>query len=103
MKPVDLDYGTTRLSVELPDSAVVVRYGDTYVDPPGVDPVETTRAALDAPLDSPPLKELAGPDKTAVIVFPDRVKGGVHPLAHRRGLGKFTRTARPESSGEKRD
>ena len=84
MKPVDLDYGTTRMSIELPDSAVVVRYGDTYLDPPGVDPVETTRSALDAPLDSRPLKELAGPDKTAVIVFPDRVKGGVHPLAHRR-------------------
>ncbi len=84
MKPVDLDYGTRKMSVELPDSAVVVRYGETYEDPPPVDPVAATRAALDAPLEMPPLKELAGPGKKAVIVFPDRVKGGAHPLAHRR-------------------
>lgn len=84
MKSVDLDYGTKKMSIELPDSAVVVRYGDTYVDPSPVDPVEATRRALDTPLDSAPLTELAGPDKTAVIVFPDRVKGGAHPLAHRR-------------------
>lgn len=84
MKPVDLDYGTTKMSVDLPDSAVVVRYGETYVDPPAVDPVVATREALDAPLGSPPLRDLAGPEKTAVIVFPDRVKGGAHPQAHRR-------------------
>lgn len=84
MKIVRLDYGTNAMAVELPDSAVVVRYGDTYIDPPNVDPVEATRSALDSPLESPTLTELAGPDKTAVIVFPDRVKGGTHPLAHRR-------------------
>jgi nickel-dependent lactate racemase len=84
MKPVDLDYGTRKMAVELPDSAVVVRYGETYQDPPKVDPVAATRTALDAPLEMPPLTELAGPGKTAVIVFPDRVKGGAHPLAHRR-------------------
>ncbi len=84
MKSIDLDYGTRKMSVELPDSSVVVRYGEAYVDPPTVDPVAATRAALDAPLGMPPLTELAGPGKTAVIVFPDRVKGGAHPLAHRR-------------------
>lgn len=84
MKSVDLDYGTGKMSVELPDSSVVVRYGHTYADPPSVDPVAATRAALDAPLGMPPLTELAGPGKTAAIVFPDRVKGGTHPLAHRR-------------------
>lgn len=84
MKHVDLDYGTTKMSVELPDSAKVVRYGETYTDPLGVDPIAATRAALDAPLEMSPLKELAGPGKTAVIVFPDRVKGGAHKLAHRR-------------------
>lgn len=84
MKSVDLDYGMTKLSIDLPDSAVVVRYGESYVDPLPVDPVDVTRLALDAPLDSPPLTELAGPGKTAVIVFPDRVKGGAHPAAHRR-------------------
>ena len=84
MKMIELDYGTDRLPVEVPDSTVVVRYGETYSDPTAVDPVVATRAALDAPLGMPPLTELAGPGRTAVIVFPDRVKGGAHPLAHRR-------------------
>ena len=84
MKSIDLDYGTRKMTVDLPDSSVVVRYGETYADPPGVDPVPATRAALDRPLGLPPLTELAGPGKTAAIVFPDRVKGGAHRLAHRR-------------------
>jgi hypothetical protein len=84
MKAIELDYGEDRMPVELPDSAVVVRYGETYTDPPVVNPLTTTRAALDAPLGMPPLRELAGPGKTAAIVFPDRVKGGAHPEAHRR-------------------
>lgn len=84
MQTVELDYGLGKMSLELPDSAVVVRYGKTYQDPPSVDSVARTRAALDTPLGMPPLKELAGPGKTAAIVFPDRVKGGAHQLAHRR-------------------
>ena len=36
------------------------------------------------PLNFSPLKDLAGPNKTAVIVFPDRVKGGAHEFAHRK-------------------
>ncbi len=50
MKSVDLDYGTRKMSVELPDSSVIVRYGETYEDPSKVDPVVATRAALGAPL-----------------------------------------------------
>jgi nickel-dependent lactate racemase len=84
MKQVELDYGTSKMPVDLPDTSVVVRYGETYVDPDKVDPVSVTRAALDAPLEMPPLKDLAGPGKTVAIVFPDRVKGGAHRLAHRR-------------------
>lgn len=84
MKTIELDYGMDRLPVELPDTAVVVRYGETHTDPPAVDPALVTRAALDAPLGVPPLTEQAGPGRTAVIVFPDRVKGGAHPLSHRR-------------------
>ncbi len=84
MQEVLLDYGDGRMRVELPDTAVVVRYGETYSDPPGVDPVEATRAALAAPLGTAPLRELAGPGRKAVIGFPDRVKGGAHPKSHRR-------------------
>ncbi len=84
MKEVLLDYGDSRMHVDLPDSAMVVRYGETYTDPPEVDPVETTRKALDKPLGFPPLRDLGGPKKKVVIGFPDRVKGGAHKNCHRR-------------------
>jgi lactate racemase len=84
MKEVLLDYGDTRMRVELPDSAMVVRYGETYTDPPEVDPVEATRKALEKPLEFPSLRDLGGPGKKVVIGFPDRVKGGVHKNCHRR-------------------
>ncbi|MBS1303382.1 lactate racemase domain-containing protein [Loktanella sp. SALINAS62] len=84
MQDVELDYSDTKMRVELPDSATIVRFGQTYQDPPGVDPVAATRAALAAPGGLPPLSDLAGPDKTAAIAFPDRVKGGTHALAHRK-------------------
>ena len=84
MKRILLDYGDTQMPVELPDTATVVRYGETYTDPPKAEPYEVTRRALENPLGFPPLKELGGPDKKVVIGFPDRVKGGAHPTAHRR-------------------
>ncbi len=84
MQEIKLDYGDTHMGIELPDSATVVRYGQTYTDPPAVDPIAATREALDHPLGFPPLSELSGPGKKIVIAFPDRVKGGVHPTCHRR-------------------
>ena len=39
MQEIDLDYGLSKLSIELPDSAIIVRYGQTYQDPPTIDPV----------------------------------------------------------------
>jgi len=84
MQRVLLDYGDGTMEVELPSSTVVVRYGETYQDPPEVDPREAVRKALENPLGMPPLRDLAMPGKKAVIAFPDRVKGGAHPRAHRR-------------------
>ena len=84
MKEVMLDYGDTHMRVELPETAVIVRYGETYMDPPEVDPREATRRALESPSGIPPLRELGGPDKKVVIGFPDRVKGGFHAKCHRR-------------------
>jgi len=81
---LDLNYGLSKLSIELPNSAIIVRYGKTYQDPPQIDPVKATQLALKKPIGIPPLKELAGHGKTAAIVFPDRVKGGAHALAHRK-------------------
>jgi nickel-dependent lactate racemase len=84
MKKILLDYGDTQMPVELPDTATVIRYGETYTDPPKADAYEVTRRALEKPIGFPPLKELGGPGKKVVIGFPDRVKGGAHPTAHRR-------------------
>jgi nickel-dependent lactate racemase len=84
MQDIKLDYGDSYNQIELPDTATVVRYGITYNDPPTVDPVATTRTALDNPLGFPPLWELSGPNKKIVIAFPDRVKGGNNENSHRR-------------------
>ena len=84
MKGVKLDYGDGYLPVDLPDSAEVVRYGETYTDPPAVNPYDTTRAALEKPLGLPPLPELGGAGRRVVIGFPDRVKGGSQRDSHRR-------------------
>jgi len=84
MQEIALDYGDGLMSAQVPDSATVVRYGETYVDPLEVDPWEATRQALDNPMGMPPLRGLAKPGDQVVIAFPDRVKGGAHPRAHRR-------------------
>lgn len=84
MQEVSLDYGSGRMNVDLPDSATIVRFGQTYDDPPKIDPVEATRAALADPGGMEPLAQMAGPDKKIAIAFPDRVKGGNHALAHRK-------------------
>ncbi len=84
MHEVRLDYGDDFLTIELPDSAVIVRYGETYMDPPAVDPYTAARRALEKPLGFPPLSELGGPGKKVVIGFPDRVKGGAQKDSHRK-------------------
>ena len=40
--------------------------------------------ALCASMGMPPLRDLAKPGMQVRIAFPDRVKGGAHPLSHRR-------------------
>jgi nickel-dependent lactate racemase len=84
MRELLLDYGDSHMRVELPHTAVVVRYGETYEDPPKVDPAEATLRALENPLGFPPLRELGGAGKKVVIGFPDRVKGGFQAHSHRR-------------------
>lgn len=85
MKQVRIEYGDSNMDVEVPYSAVVVRSGDTFIEPePLENPVEATRRALAEPVGSPPVRELVGPGSRIVIAFPDRVKGGTHPTAHRR-------------------
>lgn len=84
MQRVQLDYGGTAMEVSLPDSATVFRYGKEHNKIPSINSREATKKALENPLGSPPLSKLGGKGKKAVIGFPDRVKGGNHPTAHRR-------------------
>jgi hypothetical protein len=84
LNEVMLDYGDGLMAVQVPDNATIVRHGETYTDPPEIDPWEATRLALENPLGAKPLRELARPGDKVVISFPDRVKGGAHPKAHRR-------------------
>lgn len=84
-KQVRLEYGDGSMDIEVPESAIVVRPGETFTDPEALDdPVAATRRALEQPLGSPPIRELVGPGDKVVIAFPDRVKGGTHATAHRR-------------------
>lgn len=84
MKSVFIEYGDTKMPVEVPDNATILTPEDLRQDPPKVDPYEATRRALENPLGMPPLRELAAPGKKAIILCPDRVKGGAHKEAHRK-------------------
>lgn len=85
MKQIRIEYGDSRMDVEVPDNAVILRLGETFDEPePLENPVEATRQVLAEPLGSPPIGELVGSGSKVVIAFPDRVKGGFHSTSHRR-------------------
>jgi nickel-dependent lactate racemase len=82
---VPFEYGDGHVEVELPDDATVVSAATTTHEPePLAEPVAATGAALEQPLGSEPIKNLVTSGSTVTIAFPDRVKGGTHPTAHRK-------------------
>ncbi len=83
---IDFEYGPGTLTADLPDDRTEVFVpGETVPDPPLLpDPVAATREAILNPIDAQPISKQVKPDSKVVIVFPDRVKGGSHPTAHRR-------------------
>lgn len=82
---VELEYGDGAVTASLPDDAVVVRpEAATHEPAPLEDPVAATRAALDSPLGSDPVRGLVSRGSTVTIAFPDRVKGGTQATAHRK-------------------
>ena len=82
---VALEYGDEHVTVELPDSATVIRAGQAHPEPPPLaDPLAATREAIRNPLGCAPLGDLVGPGSTVTIAFPDRVKGGAQPTSHRK-------------------
>jgi lactate racemase len=84
---IDFEYGQGTLSAELPDTTDVFVPGETVADPPAIpedEVVAETRRAILNPIGMDPISKLVGTDSKVVIIFPDRVKGGSHPTAHRR-------------------
>jgi len=84
MKSTAIEYGDGLMNIDVPDGAMIKTPAELAHDPPAPDPYESTRRALEAPLGMPPLRDLGGPGKKVVILFPDRVKGGAQETSHRR-------------------
>lgn len=82
---LSFEYGHGLMDANLPDNTDVFIPGETVADPPYLeDVVAATRQSILNPIGIAPLSELAKGKKTAAIVFPDRVKGGEQPTAHRK-------------------
>jgi Uncharacterized conserved protein len=67
---ITLDYGKSGLAVEVPDANVAHVLGLTPA-PPLLDPAAAVRAALEAPIGTPPLAELARGRRNACVVVCD--------------------------------
>ena len=84
---LQFEYGHGYVSANLPDSTDVFIPGETVPDPPCIPEeklLEATRESVRNPIGMEPLSKLARKGAKCVIVFPDRVKGGEQPTAHRK-------------------
>ncbi len=85
MKKVKLEYGDGQVDVNVPDDADVFEIGVTVKDPEGIKDVKTaTLDALNHPLNMKPISEQVHEGSKIVIVFPDKVKGGMQDDSHRK-------------------
>lgn len=84
---LQFEYGHGFMKANLPDNTDVFIPGETVADPPHIPTeqlVEATRESLRNPVGMEPLSKLAFKGAKCVIIFPDRVKGGEQPTAHRK-------------------
>jgi lactate racemase len=82
---VDFEYGHGVMSAELPDNSDVFVPGQTVSDPPFLlDVFTATKESILNPIGMEPLSKLAKKGSKVTIIFPDRVKGGEQPTAHRK-------------------
>ncbi len=84
---LDFEYGQGTISAQLPDDTEVFIPGITVKDPPCIAEdqiVAETLKSIRNPIGMKPLSKLAHKGSKCVIVFPDRVKGGEQPSAHRK-------------------
>ena len=81
------EYGQGMMEADLPDNTDVFIPGETVADPeyiPENSIVEETRKSILNPIGMDPIEKLVEKGSKVVIVFPDRVKGGTQPTAHRK-------------------
>ena len=89
MKEFQFEYGQGFMKANLPDSTDVFIPGETVPDPPCLPQdkeslIAATRESIRNPLGMEPLSKLAKKGSKVTIIFPDRVKGGEQPTAHRK-------------------
>lgn len=100
------EYGHGFLKAILPDTTDVFIPGETVSDPPFIpfnQVKEETRKSIRNPIGMEPLSKLAKKGSKCVIIFPDRVKGGEHPTAHRRVSIQVILEELYEAGAEKQD
>ncbi len=81
------EYGHGTMAAELPDTTDVFIPGTTVPDPPCIPEDQLASLTLQSirnPIGMEPLSKQAHKGSKCVIVFPDRVKGGEQPTAHRK-------------------
>ncbi|HHV38301.1 MAG TPA: DUF2088 domain-containing protein [Tepidimicrobium sp.] len=81
------EYGHGFMEAELPDNTDVFIPGETIPDPPYIpeDQIEEkTLESLRNPIGMDPISESVQEGSKVTIIFPDRVKGGEQPTAHRK-------------------
>lgn len=81
------EYGQGLMGTELPDTTDVYIPGETVPDPERIPEEElesTTRESILNPIGLKPISKQVSEGSKVVIIFPDKVKGGLHNTAHRR-------------------
>lgn len=84
---LEFEYGQGLMEAELPDNTDVFIPGETVLDPAHISDeklIEETKKSILNPIGMEPISKLVKKGFKAVIVFPDRVKGGEQPTAHRK-------------------
>jgi hypothetical protein len=105
MQQVTLPFGAATVAVELPDRAHIVFRGGGAGSGGGLPAVndldETVRAALEAPLGLPPIRDLVGPNSHVVIAFDDPTVtsfGPIRRIAIEAILEQLTEAGVPEAN-----
>lgn len=84
---IAFEYGHGFKEANLPDYTDVFIPGETVKDPECIPEellIEKTRESIQNPMGLPPIKDQVKQGSKVTIVFPDRVKGGEQPTAHRK-------------------